>query len=138
MGTYGWWIVLIMWIITPILTGLSLLTLPASEVISHLLARISHQVGPKCPIVIFSKPYDLIISGLRGHLPMGHPWPLSHWCAEIPTVVRDILYGWARGLAGPFLLDLFAPTTFFHKARMASMTRPQEISQLAGLENFPE
>ena len=66
-------------------------------------------------------------------------------CAEIPTVVRDILYGWARGLAGPFLLDLFAPTTFFHKARMACAhlclwpcRHRTSGNSTASLQNFPE
>ena len=36
--------------------------------------------------------------------------------AEIPTVTRDIIYGWARGLVGPLLLECFSPTTFVHKA----------------------
>ena len=35
---------------------------------------------------------------------------------KVPTVTRDIIYGWARGLVGPLLLDCFAPSTFTHKA----------------------
>lgn len=34
---------------------------------------------------------------------------------KVPTVTRDIIYGWARGLVGPLLLDCFAPSTFTHK-----------------------
>ena len=41
---------------------------------------------------------------------------------QIPTVTRDIIYGWARGLVGPWLLEIFAPTTFFHKAFEAVKT----------------
>ena len=35
---------------------------------------------------------------------------------EVPTVARDIIYGWARGLVGTFFQDLFAPELFSHKA----------------------
>ena len=34
---------------------------------------------------------------------------------EVPTVARDIIYGWARGLVGTFFQDLFAPEEFTHK-----------------------
>lgn len=37
-------------------------------------------------------------------------------CGKIPTVARDIIYGWARGLANTYLQDTIAPTTFTHKA----------------------
>ena len=36
---------------------------------------------------------------------------------EVPTVARDIIYGWARGLVGGFFQDLFAPEEFTHKAQ---------------------
>lgn len=36
-------------------------------------------------------------------------------CCEVPTVARDIIYGWARGLVGTFFSDLFAPEEFTHK-----------------------
>jgi len=42
-------------------------------------------------------------------------WLLA--CLEIPTVARDIIYGWARGLANTYLQDTIAPTTFTHKAK---------------------
>ena len=35
---------------------------------------------------------------------------------EVPTVARDIIYGWARGLVGTFFQELFAPEIFTHKA----------------------
>jgi len=65
----------------------------------------------------------LPVTNYRFRKSMG--WPIKPellYQAYIPTVVRDILYGWARGLAGPFLLDLFAPTTFFHKAAVFGLT----------------
>ncbi|CAJ1444909.1 unnamed protein product [Effrenium voratum] len=48
--------------------------------------------------------------------------PALLYQAYVPTVCRDILYGWARGLSGPLLLDLFAPTTFTHKAMVFGLT----------------
>ena len=42
--------------------------------------------------------------------------------AYIPTVARDIIYGWARGLAGPRIQDALAPTTFTHKAMVFGLT----------------
>ncbi|CAE6926975.1 unnamed protein product [Symbiodinium natans] len=36
---------------------------------------------------------------------------------QVPTVARDIIYGWARGLANTYLQDTIAPSTFTHKAR---------------------
>ncbi|CAJ1348282.1 unnamed protein product, partial [Effrenium voratum] len=42
--------------------------------------------------------------------------------AYIPTVARDIIYGWARGLVQPWLLDTIAPTTFTHKAMVFGLT----------------
>jgi len=42
--------------------------------------------------------------------------------AYVPTVTRDIIYGWARGLVGPLLLDCFAPSTFTHKAMVFGLT----------------
>eukprot|EP00434_Breviolum_minutum_P014819 symbB.v1.2.013067.t1/scaffold907.1/size153227/12 len=42
--------------------------------------------------------------------------------AYIPTVTRDIIYGWARGLVGPLLLECFSPTTFVHKAMVFGLT----------------
>lgn len=41
----------------------------------------------------------------------------SATCVEVPTVARDIIYGWARGLVGGFFQDLFAPEEFTHKAQ---------------------
>eukprot|EP00435_Cladocopium_sp_Y103_P000453 s4307_g1.t1 len=65
----------------------------------------------------------LPVTNYRFRKSMG--WPIKVdllYQAYIPTVVRDILYGWARGLSQPFLLDLFAPTTFFHKAAVFGLT----------------
>merc|ERR1712146_570650 len=42
--------------------------------------------------------------------------------AYIPTVSRDIIYGWARGFTGPLFLSIFAPTTFFGKACVFGLT----------------
>ena len=36
--------------------------------------------------------------------------------AYIPTVARDIVYGWARGVCGPMVTNAIAPDTFFMKA----------------------
>ena len=41
--------------------------------------------------------------------------PCHLWSPEVPTVARDIIYGWARGLVGTFFQDLFAPEEFTHK-----------------------
>ncbi|CAK9005771.1 unnamed protein product [Durusdinium trenchii] len=48
--------------------------------------------------------------------------PALLYQAYIPTVTRDIIYGWARGLVGPWLLEFFAPTTFFRKAMVFGLT----------------
>ena len=48
---------------------------------------------------------------------------LADLCVEVPTVARDIIYGWARGLVGTFFQDLFAPEEFTHKARRAMLTQ---------------
>ncbi|CAJ1398432.1 unnamed protein product [Effrenium voratum] len=42
--------------------------------------------------------------------------------AYIPTVARDIIYGWARGLVGNWLQDSIAPTEFNHKAMVFGLT----------------
>lgn len=42
--------------------------------------------------------------------------------AYVPTVARDIIYGWARGLVGGFFQDLFAPEEFTHKAMVFGLT----------------
>lgn len=42
--------------------------------------------------------------------------------AYVPTVARDIIYGWARGLANTYLQDTIAPTTFTHKAMVFGLT----------------
>ncbi|CAK9005769.1 unnamed protein product [Durusdinium trenchii] len=42
--------------------------------------------------------------------------------AYVPTVARDIIYGWARGLVGTFFQDLFAPELFSHKAMVFGLT----------------
>ena len=66
-----------------------------------------------------------LMSSTRVHLieiwgtqtwPTERTFPLPGDSAEIPTVTRDIIYGWARGLVGPLLLECFSPTTFVHKA----------------------
>lgn len=44
-------------------------------------------------------------------------WRMTAPCVEVPTVARDIIYGWARGLVGGFFQDLFAPEEFTHKAQ---------------------
>jgi hypothetical protein len=36
--------------------------------------------------------------------------------AYIPTVARDIVYGWARGVCGPMVSNAMQPDTFFMKA----------------------
>merc|ERR1711869_113793 len=42
--------------------------------------------------------------------------------AYLPTVVRDIVYGWARGVVGGALNTAFAPDTFFAKAMLFGLT----------------
>ena len=42
---------------------------------------------------------------------------------EVPTVARDIIYGWARGLVGTSIQDFFAPEEFTHKAGPAGSGR---------------
>ncbi|CAE7319846.1 POLD1 [Symbiodinium sp. CCMP2456] len=42
--------------------------------------------------------------------------------AYIPTVARDIMYGWARGMSGDWLQDTIAPVTFTHKAMVFGLT----------------
>ena len=37
-------------------------------------------------------------------------------CAEVPTVVRDILYGWARGFVAVALAGVWKPQTFTQEA----------------------
>ena len=39
-------------------------------------------------------------------------------CAEVPTVVRDILYGWARGFVAVALSAVWKPQTFVQEARL--------------------
>ena len=41
---------------------------------------------------------------------------------KVPTVARDIIYGWARGLVGSFFQELFAPEIFTHKAMVFGLT----------------
>lgn len=36
--------------------------------------------------------------------------------SEIPTVVRDIIYGWARGFVGVAMASVFKPQTFTQEA----------------------
>ena len=50
-----------------------------------------------------------IASPLLAPLMVMASWP------EVPTVARDIIYGWARGLVGTFFQDLFAPEEFTYK-----------------------
>ena len=38
--------------------------------------------------------------------------------AEVPTVVRDILYGWARGFVAVALSAVWKPQTFVQEARL--------------------
>jgi hypothetical protein len=42
--------------------------------------------------------------------------------AYIPTVSRDIIYGWARGLVGAYLANAMAPDTFTSKALVFGIT----------------
>jgi hypothetical protein len=42
--------------------------------------------------------------------------------AYIPTVARDIVYGWARGVCGPMVSSAVAPETFFMKAACFGIT----------------
>ena len=37
-------------------------------------------------------------------------------CAEVPTVVRDILYGWARGFVAVAMASVWKPQTFTQEA----------------------
>merc|ERR1719198_1138814 len=42
--------------------------------------------------------------------------------AYIPTVARDIVYGWGRGVVEPMILGCFAPESFFAKAVCFGLT----------------
>lgn len=42
--------------------------------------------------------------------------------AYIPTLARDIVYGWARGLAGPLVASAIKPQTFFAQAFCFGLT----------------
>lgn len=65
----------------------------------------------------------LPVTNYRFRKSMG--WEISPkllYQAYIPTVSRDIIYGWARGFTGPLFLSIFAPTTFFGKACVFGLT----------------
>jgi hypothetical protein len=48
--------------------------------------------------------------------------PALLYQAYIPTVSRDIIYGWARGLVGGMLMSSFSPETFFQKCFVFGVT----------------
>merc|ERR1711933_631600 len=48
--------------------------------------------------------------------------PALLYQAYIPTVTRDIIYGWARGVVGGALNSALAPETFFNKAVVFGIT----------------
>lgn len=56
------------------------------------------------------------LSAASPSFPYFHRFDFHPKKPKVPTVTRDIIYGWARGLVGPLLLDCFAPSTFTHKA----------------------
>jgi len=48
--------------------------------------------------------------------------PALLYQAYVPTVTRDIIYGWARGAVGGELASNFPPSTFFMKAVQFGLT----------------
>merc|ERR1719284_761576 len=65
----------------------------------------------------------LPVTNYRFRVSMG--WeikPALLYQAYIPTVARDIVYGWARGVVGGLLMSSFAPETFFQKCLMFGIT----------------
>merc|ERR1712014_262871 len=48
--------------------------------------------------------------------------PALLYQAYIPTVTRDIIYGWARGVVGAYLAEAMAPDTFTSKAIVFGIT----------------
>eukprot|EP00438_Fugacium_kawagutii_P033174 Skav231902 [mRNA] locus=scaffold960:216356:218469:- [translate_table: standard] len=52
-------------------------------------------------------------------------------CAQVPTVVRDIIYGWARGFVNPLAVLVFKPQSFTQEAlRGAGAWEGAELSCL--------
>jgi len=67
----------------------------------------------------------LPVTNYRFQKSMNPDWeiqPSLLYQAYVPTVARDIIYGWARGLVGTFFQDLFAPEEFTHKALVFGLT----------------
>merc|ERR1719283_623143 len=48
--------------------------------------------------------------------------PALLYQAYIPTVARDIVYGWSRGVGGNLLNTAIAPDTFFSKSFVFGLT----------------
>merc|ERR1719230_1826611 len=48
--------------------------------------------------------------------------PALLYQAYIPTVTRDIVYGWSRGVVGTMLSTAIAPETFFAKSLTFGLT----------------
>jgi hypothetical protein len=102
----------------------NMLKFPVFEVINMMLSFTSMSGGLRgmvngflfCTIM-------LPVTNYRFRKSMG--WDItfsSLYQAYVPTVARDIVYGWSRGAVGSFLISAMAPETFFAKAMVFGLT----------------
>lgn len=102
----------------------NMLKFPVFEVINMVLSFTSLS-GPVRGIVngwLFCS-VMLPVTNYRFRKSMG--WeinPALLYQAYVPTVSRDIIYGWARGLVGAFLMSSIAPETFFGNSVVFGLT----------------
>jgi len=102
----------------------NMLKFPIFEVINMMLAFTSLSGGVRgivngflfCTIM-------LPVTNYRFRKSMG--WEIKMgllYQAYVPTVARDIVYGWSRGFVGGILRNAIAPDTFFAKAAVFGLT----------------
>ncbi|CAE7198928.1 unnamed protein product [Symbiodinium sp. CCMP2592] len=96
----------------------NMLKFPVFEIINRAMMFTDLSPGVSAAIL-----YSRQVTNYRFRKSMG--WEIKAsllYQAYIPTVARDIIYGWARGLANTYLQDTIAPTTFTHKAMVFGLT----------------
>jgi hypothetical protein len=102
----------------------NMLKFPAFEVINMVLSFTS-MTGAVRGVVngFFFCTLMLPVTNYRFRKSMG--WeikPALLYQAYVPTVARDIVYGWARGVVGGLIMSSFAPETFFQKCLIFGIT----------------
>merc|ERR1719198_417714 len=102
----------------------NMLKFPAFEVINMALS-FTTMTGAVRGVVngFFFCTLMLPVTNYRFRKSMG--WeikPALLYQAYIPTVTRDIVYGWARGVCGGLLMSAISPDTFFMQALVFGIT----------------